>query len=251
MDLNELGDPGHARHPWEVARREFFIETLLHNFPGSNDISILDVGAGDGWFSRGLYDALKPKVRLVCWDLNYTKAQQQMFRDTADQKIEFVDTVPDEKFDGLLMLDVLEHIENDVVFLQRLVEMNLKSNGFILMSVPAWPRLYSSHDHNLRHFRRYSPRHAKSLLTGGGLEILSSGGLYHLPMLQRFYHVCLEKIGLMPDLKGVASNWSAGIVITNLVVAVLRVENRLSMFFSRAGLSVPGLSWWAICRKNS
>lgn len=61
----------------------------------------------------------------------------------------------DERFDLVAMLDVLEHIDDDVGSLQRLRCM-LKPGGHILITVPALPWLWSKHDEIHHHKRRYS-----------------------------------------------------------------------------------------------
>ena len=43
--------------------------------------------------------------------------------------------------------------------------------------------------------------------------------------------------------------WRSGAATARLVEEVLALEGRLSLLLSRAGLDVPGLSWWALCRK--
>ena len=58
--------------------------------------------------------------------------------------------------DSLLLLDVLEHIQDDYEFLgQLLSEMEVGSH--LILTVPADPSLWSSHDEALFHFRRYAP----------------------------------------------------------------------------------------------
>ncbi|OGJ56903.1 hypothetical protein A3H22_02815 [Candidatus Peribacteria bacterium RIFCSPLOWO2_12_FULL_55_15] len=54
-----------------------------------------------------------------------------------------------------LLLDVLEHIEDDVGFLQRIV-LSLPPGGCLLITVPAEMALWSKHDQEVGHFRRYS-----------------------------------------------------------------------------------------------
>lgn len=60
-----------------------------------------------------------------------------------------------EKADVVLLLDVLEHINNDVSFLEGLLGM-LKKGSHLLITVPAHMALWSPHDDFHGHFRRYS-----------------------------------------------------------------------------------------------
>ena len=63
-----------------------------------------------------------------------------------------------------MLLDVLEHIENDKEFL-ILIKKKLKINGRLLITVPAFEKLWSSEDDAAGHFRRYTIERPK--LHGG------------------------------------------------------------------------------------
>ena len=60
-----------------------------------------------------------------------------------------------ESFDLICLLDVLEHIEDDNLALAR-VGMLLKPGGQVLLTVPAYQWLWSSHDTAHHHYRRYT-----------------------------------------------------------------------------------------------
>lgn len=76
----------------------------------------------------------------------------------------------DERFDLILALDVLEHIEDDAGSVERVVEM-LAPGGRFLVTVPALPCLWSLHDVAHHHFRRYTRGTLTKLLRGAGLKI--------------------------------------------------------------------------------
>lgn len=52
------------------------------------------------------------------------------------------------------MADVLEHIKNDRIILDKLYKC-LNNDGFLLITVPAYNFLFSKKDEKLGHFRRY------------------------------------------------------------------------------------------------
>lgn len=60
-----------------------------------------------------------------------------------------------DRFDTVILLDVLEHIEQDAEFLHRLRHV-LNPGGRLILKVPAGQRLYSSLDANVGHYRRYN-----------------------------------------------------------------------------------------------
>jgi 2-polyprenyl-3-methyl-5-hydroxy-6-metoxy-1,4-benzoquinol methylase len=60
-----------------------------------------------------------------------------------------------EKFDIIICLDVLEHIEDDLNAFRCICNL-LKEGGWILISVPAMQSLFSYRDEEIGHFRRYN-----------------------------------------------------------------------------------------------
>jgi SAM-dependent methyltransferase len=60
----------------------------------------------------------------------------------------------DQRFDGILYIDVIEHIEDDAAELQHSASL-LNDNGYLFIIVPAHQFLYSPFDAVIGHFRRY------------------------------------------------------------------------------------------------
>ncbi len=59
------------------------------------------------------------------------------------------------KYDGIILLDVLEHIDNDVDFLTTSMRY-LKPGGTVIINVPAHQWLFSTYDEENGHKRRYN-----------------------------------------------------------------------------------------------
>ena len=76
-----------------------------------------------------------------------------------------------EAFDGALLLDVLEHIEDDRGALEA-VSRVLRPGGFLVCTVPAYPWLWSSHDEVLGHRRRYTARSLRRVAREAGFHPL-------------------------------------------------------------------------------
>jgi hypothetical protein len=119
------------------------------------------------------------------------------------------------------------------------------------VTVPAWPGLYGAHDVRLRHRRRYAPAAARSLLRGAGLEVRADGGLFTTLLAARCAQIARER--LVPAARPPADlgAWRAGAAATALVRRVLACDAWLSSVGSRLGITVPGLSYWALCRRAS
>src|SRR6185369_10603076 len=132
--------------------------------------SILDVGSGDAWYARRLRADLAPAARLSCWDAEYRPEHLETLARWAPG-IEFSTARPSHKVDLALLLDVLEHIEDDAAFLGDLARMNLEPGAHVLVSVPAYGSLFTSHDTFLGHHRRYTPSACASLLERNGFTI--------------------------------------------------------------------------------
>ena len=250
MDLIELPDRPVRRHPWEEARFQFFFRVLAGSLDLDAVRTVLDVGAGDAWFAEQLAGRSAAQ-RIVCWDTGYTPeflAGHQL-RERAE--IHLVADRPAMPFDLLLLLDVLEHVAADVAFLETLVRENLVSGGYALVSVPAWPLLFSSHDVRLRHERRYTPASARRLLGGAGLEIIRSAGLFHSLLLPRAVQVARERLTGASAPPADLGHWKAPAIVTALVRGALACDASLSHMESSLGWSLPGLSWWALCRSGA
>jgi SAM-dependent methyltransferase len=75
-----------------------------------------------------------------------------------------------EKFDTIIYIDVLEHIEKDAEELSTAKQL-LKPGGYILVLSPAFQSLYNPFDKAIGHFRRYSKKQLKKI-TPPGLQLI-------------------------------------------------------------------------------
>ncbi len=249
MDLVELARAPARRHPWEEARAAFFLRVLRGAGLLGSGLAVLDVGAGDGFFSRRLAEALGAGSSVTCWDANYTDTHLASPAFAPSARLRFTRAAPQSAFGLALLLDVLEHVEDDVGFLAEVVEARLAPGGHALVSVPAWPALFSSHDVNLRHHRRYAPRTARAVLAGAGLEVVRGGGLFHALVAPRAAQVARERLSRAAPAPRDLGEWDAPGAVTALVRGALALDASLSLMLSRLGVDLPGLSFWALCKR--
>lgn len=250
MDLKEVNAPGDARHPWELTRFEFFQNVLRRHNLLSPGTEILDIGSGDAWFS-GQLAANQSLSPITCWDQRYTESSAGDLG-VAPSALRLCNERPAGRFDLILMLDVLEHVEDDQEFLRETVAKNLRPGGRLLISVPAWEHLQSDHDRWLEHYRRYVPAQFAETLRFAHLQPEKKGGLFHSLLLPRTLGVFKERLLNAPPLEEEPTlQWEASPWFTRLVTTALRADNRVSRWASELGLPLPGLSLWALCQQQS
>ena len=78
-----------------------------------------------------------------------------------------------ERFDTVIMINVLEHIEDDQASI-RAAYHALVPGGTFVVFVPALPWLYSALDRAVGHYRRYEKPHLERLLRAGRFEVVTS-----------------------------------------------------------------------------
>lgn len=252
MDLSERDAATARRHPWEVARSRFFRRLIARHVDLGSVTSVLDVGAGDGWFTEELAQDVPASCQLVCWDVNYTAddlAAEAPTGGPLDPRVRRVTEAPVGTFDLVLLLDVIEHIADDDGFVRELVVPRLHEQSVVVVSVPAYERLFSAHDTSLGHERRYRPRRLHGLL-GRHLEIVERGGLFTTLLAPRLVAVGAERLGAVREQEGIG-HWRGGEGLTSTLTAALDADASAGYWLSRHGVRVPGLSTWAVCRRRS
>jgi methyltransferase family protein len=244
MDLLERTSTHTTRHPWEIARSRFFLRLLQRLAPMEAPTHLLDVGSGDAWLAQQVAGTLPAASSVTCWDANYAPDDV-----VSHPSLLFTKEHPVGTFDGVLMLDIIEHVEDDRVFVTDVVNTCMKDESWALVSVPAYQCLYTSHDTALRHFRRYSPQTCAQVLHQAGLDVQIHGGLFHSLLAARSVQKVREHVWGPRDSHGVGA-WEGGPFLTRAVTAALDVEAKMSLGLgTRAAGVLPGLTYWAFCRR--
>ena len=161
-------------HWWFRARRKIIqtsIERFIPSASGSSNASlrILEIGSGMGGNFELLakfgdvYAAEKHDVAI-----EYSQSLG-IAKDVKQAELPQHFPYQGEQFDLVVMLDVLEHID-DMESLKVIVP-SLASGGRLLMTVPAFPWLWSNHDRQMHHHRRYTHASLKQVLEVSGLTV--------------------------------------------------------------------------------
>lgn len=218
--------------------------------PKKDILKIGDIGAGDRYFDKQLVAVLKDEnINPVIY------AVDNKYENTISNEKEIVifnDITMIEKnsMDCIIMMDVLEHIQEDGIFL-KLVLDRLKENGILIVTVPAFDTLLSSHDTYLKHFRRYSYKGLQKLLLSNKLKIIVSHYFYFSLFIVRWLQVTLEKNKSVEENVGIGMwKYSEESLITRSIKLVLNMDFNVNSILNKLGVRLPGLSLLAVAIKE-
>lgn len=140
-------------HFW-FAGRNRLIRAIIHRFlPKLRGLAFLEVG-----FGTGIVLQLVEEMGFKVWgiDVNHQALAFARCRTGANlARQSFYSYRLKPRFDAVGAFDVLEHQAQDEVFLRRCYRL-LKPGGYLILTVPAGPKLWSSIDEISGHKRRYS-----------------------------------------------------------------------------------------------
>ncbi len=132
---------------------------------------VLEVGAGHGTITA----RIAPGREVVATEVSERSAQILRVRFAAQPNVSVVDglatadTVTGE-FDSVVLVNVLEHIEDDVGALRHLGAL-MRPGGRVILFVPAFEALYSNFDAKIGHHRRYRRSQLATALGTAGFEV--------------------------------------------------------------------------------
>lgn len=252
MDWNEIKKGLVYRHPWELSRTRK-VTSVLNKIISSgiqDQHKFIDVGAGDMFFDFN-WKKLYPKSVCYAVDIGYgPNCHQKNESTSACLKFYSVDQIQDREFDFALMLDSLEYFDDEVEYLNQLKQY-IKINGYLLLVVPAFSRLYSDHDRHAKLLRRYDFDELREIIEKvDGIEICYDQYFYFSLLLVRGFQK-LFKIKIDPNEK-LTTGWkySEQHIISKMVVGILNIDFSLQTLLRKLGLRVPGLSILVLCKKT-
>jgi precorrin-6B methylase 2 len=136
---------------------------------------VIDVGAGTGSVTERYADGREiVAVELSDWCISEL---ERRFLDAPNVTIRQVDlrelTSDGATFDSAVMINVLEHIEDDVSALVTVSKL-VHPGGRIVLYVPALNGLYGAFDRKVGHYRRYAPWRIREVVAAAGLRPLEA-----------------------------------------------------------------------------
>jgi SAM-dependent methyltransferase len=165
--------------------KNYFSRSLIPHIHGR----VLEVGAGIGETTKIL---CHPRVESwVCLEPDSMQVEQlkklkadKLIPNVCEIKKGTTESIDIESFDSILYIDVLEHIEDDLLELKRVIR-GLKKGGRLTVLAPAYQFLFSEFDQAIGHYRRYTKRSLKSMINDS-------------LVCQKFYY--LDSVGLLASL---------------------------------------------------
>lgn len=150
--------------------------------------TVLEVGAGIGTNTVNFINDESIK-KWVCVEPDLELSRQIDVNLKNEKGFKKLDIVPSflsnyktiDKFDTIMYIDVIEHIEKDKDELVTALSF-LKEGGYLIILVPAYNFLYNDFDKAIGHYRRYSRELLKRTIPKG-LKVISHCNLDSLGLL--------------------------------------------------------------------
>lgn len=159
---------------WWFVSRTNIIRRVLRRVIGVGDKrSILDIGCGTGSNASmlrefGQVTGVDPAPEAAL----FSRSFYDVFVAGDISKIE-----KNRRFDIVTLFDILEHVAHDTSLLMA-VAAHLRPEGRLVITVPAFPFLWSAHDVHVHHLRRYTRRALLRKLEAAGYHIEYMGFMF-------------------------------------------------------------------------
>lgn len=157
-----------SHHWWYRARRDILADYVTREAKLPANARILEIGCGTGHnlpmlAQFGGVDAIE--IDEAARDI----ASVRLGKPVGAAPLPELTGVERGAYDMVAVLDVVEHIEDDVGALKAMAEC-LKPGGCILIAVPAHQWMWSAHDVVNHHKRRYSKATLNAAIVKAGLK---------------------------------------------------------------------------------
>lgn len=145
-----------------------------------NDLSVLDVGGGTGWVLNSLKKATNRFKYFNIVDIDENAESTAISNGYSFFKGKIEDFKPKNKFDLIIMLNLIEHVSDPVLVLNSIKDMT-KKNGLIVIKTPnndsLDARIFKKYNwgglHAPRHFNVFSKKSIEILAEKIGLKVES------------------------------------------------------------------------------
>lgn len=235
MDVKELGQlDGPPENHWYYASKFELLSNAVARLDAKH---IVDIGAGSGVFARLLLERTACEGAL-CVDPAYDEEHDVA---VGGKTLRFRRSYNGEPVDLVLMMDVLEHVDDDVGLL-RDVLAPMQPGTPVFITVPAFKFMWSAHDEFLEHRRRY---------TGGTLAKAMCAAEMQIDWVRYFYATIFPLAAAVRLIRRrrAPSSGSDLRPASRPVAAILRAVLKLELMLLFPFVKLPGLSVVALGRR--
>jgi 2-polyprenyl-3-methyl-5-hydroxy-6-metoxy-1,4-benzoquinol methylase len=239
------------RHWWFAARRGI-VAALVSRMARGQRWKVLDAGCGTGGNAGALakdHDVLGVDAAEAAIHAARARFPQAQF-ERAGTNTDTLARV--EGRDLVLLMDVLEHIEDDFAFLSGVVA-RLQPGAHVLITVPADPKLWSAHDEASCHWRRYEEERLRAVWTGLPVEVRLYEALnWRLAPLVRVARKANRRQGRTSG--GAGTDMKTPMAPVNALLQAIFAGEGLRLIHEldhRRSPSHKGVSWIAVLRRTT
>lgn len=184
-------------HFWYRGRHRFLLESVNHYLPDKGkSFSAVDLGGGVGGWVRYLSkhrpDGFSPLALADSSIVALTRAASVIPLSAQRYQIDLMQLQMSDKWDAAFLLDVIEHLPDDLKALREAREA-LKTGGYLFVTTPAFPQFWSYNDDIALHLRRYRRRDFARLAIQSGLELCDAR--YFMFFLSPLYLLSRKNLG--------------------------------------------------------
>ncbi len=171
-------------HYWHVHRRRI-IAGELERFTGTSRAGLLELGCGIGTvathLNRAGFEVDYADVFGRALELAVQRARVALgaaARPRRFLRVDVTQSIP-RGYRGLLLFDVVEHLPDDDRVMRNIREaLSGAADAFVMITVPAFPGLWSPWDDLEKHKRRYTRAQAVDLLERCGFDVMRATYLF-------------------------------------------------------------------------
>mgnify|MGYP001558544272 CR=1 FL=1 len=230
-------------HQWWFTSHYHALSMLFHLFP--KDAHLVELGCSGGNIlarlqSAGFTNVLgidkSPHAIAACKERGLINVKEASAETTG---------LSSKSIRAIIAIDLFEHIPDEAAALQEWRRI-LEPNGFLILFVPAFMLLWSNHDVENEHVRRYRKKEFVALLKRNGFIIEQTS---YWNFLLFFPALCVRILGrLVPSfLKPAAKPAHAPPLLNEIITCLLYLENYL--LFKKNVRYPVGVSLFVLARK--
>jgi SAM-dependent methyltransferase len=170
-------------HYWHVHRRAVLLDALRGFAPPEAAGRLLEIGCGIGTVTTYLnehgytvdYGDFFPNAVGIAKERATARLGEKVASERRFLQVDATKPLPFKDYQGVFLLDVIEHLPDDMLVLENVRRMLDHAPGaFVFVTVPAFQFLWSPWDDVEKHKRRYTKKQLESLLDRAGFEVARS-----------------------------------------------------------------------------